>query len=132
MNSLLTSVIINHLLLYVAIMSRCVFLPVSTYKIVHSFSKFKSTLTSIIGDSTRLFFIRRPRNKRSGPTCLVLSPTRELAQQIEMEVKKFSYRGIRRFLLLFLLLWIWLIILSLISKILVEWTYWMNDTYMTA
>ncbi|XP_048256269.1 probable ATP-dependent RNA helicase DDX43 isoform X4 [Haliotis rufescens] len=36
-----------------------------------------------------------PREKRGGPNVLVLSPTRELAQQIEVEVKKINYRGIR-------------------------------------
>ena len=37
----------------------------------------------------------RPRKKRGGPTVLILSPTRELALQIEAESKKYSYRGIR-------------------------------------
>ena len=37
----------------------------------------------------------RPRAQRDGPTVLVLSPTRELALQIESEVKKYKYKGIR-------------------------------------
>jgi ATP-dependent RNA helicase DDX43 len=36
-----------------------------------------------------------PRAERCGPTMLVLSPTRELALQIEDEVKKYSYKGIK-------------------------------------
>ncbi|XP_037557898.1 probable ATP-dependent RNA helicase DDX43 [Dermacentor silvarum] len=36
-----------------------------------------------------------PRDERKGPTCLVLAPTRELAQQIEREAKKYHYRGIK-------------------------------------
>lgn len=36
-----------------------------------------------------------PRDKRIGPNCLVLSPTRELAIQIEQEVKKINYKGIK-------------------------------------
>ena len=36
-----------------------------------------------------------PREKRVGPNVLVLSPTRELAIQIEQEVKKINYKGIR-------------------------------------
>lgn len=37
-----------------------------------------------------------PRSERPGPSVLVLSPTRELALQIEKEVQKFSYKGIKR------------------------------------
>lgn len=36
-----------------------------------------------------------PRSERNGPSALVLSPTRELAQQIETEVNKINYKGIR-------------------------------------
>ena len=36
-----------------------------------------------------------PREERLGPNVLVLSPTRELAIQIEQEVKKINYKGIR-------------------------------------
>lgn len=38
-----------------------------------------------------------PRTSRTGPTVLVLCPTRELAQQIEKEVNKINYKGIKRF-----------------------------------
>lgn len=36
-----------------------------------------------------------PRSKRGGPNVLVLAPTRELAIQIEKEVAKYSFRGMR-------------------------------------
>ena len=36
-----------------------------------------------------------PREQRIGPTVLVLSPTRELALQIEVEVGKYKYRDIK-------------------------------------
>ena len=36
-----------------------------------------------------------PRGERGGPTVLVLSPTRELALQIESESNKYSYKGIK-------------------------------------
>lgn len=36
-----------------------------------------------------------PRSERTGPTVLVLAPTRELALQIEREVKKYSYKQMK-------------------------------------
>lgn len=36
-----------------------------------------------------------PRGTRGGANVLVLAPTRELALQIEMEVKKYSFRGMK-------------------------------------
>uniref|UniRef100_A0A3B1JYL6 RNA helicase n=1 Tax=Astyanax mexicanus TaxID=7994 RepID=A0A3B1JYL6_ASTMX len=36
-----------------------------------------------------------PRNKQSGPGMLVLTPTRELALQIEVECNKYSYKGFK-------------------------------------
>ncbi|XP_003707581.1 putative ATP-dependent RNA helicase DDX43 [Megachile rotundata] len=36
-----------------------------------------------------------PRSERSGPNVLIMAPTRELALQIEKEVNKYSYHGIK-------------------------------------
>lgn len=36
-----------------------------------------------------------PRSERKGPNVLVLAPTRELALQIETEVSKYSFRGMK-------------------------------------
>lgn len=36
-----------------------------------------------------------PRHEREGPTVLILAPTRELALQIDKEVAKYQYRGIK-------------------------------------
>lgn len=35
-----------------------------------------------------------PREERGGPSVLVIAPTRELALQIDREVKKYHYKGI--------------------------------------
>lgn len=45
-------------------------------------------------DNFLLDYVSRPRADRFGPSMLVLSPTRELAQQIQAEVNKYSYKGI--------------------------------------
>ncbi|XP_028156362.1 probable ATP-dependent RNA helicase DDX43 [Ostrinia furnacalis] len=36
-----------------------------------------------------------PRDQREGPTVLIMAPTRELALQIDKEVSKYQYRGIK-------------------------------------
>lgn len=36
-----------------------------------------------------------PRAERNGPNVLVLAPTRELAIQIQEEVKKYNFRGMK-------------------------------------
>lgn len=35
-----------------------------------------------------------PRSQRKGPSVIIMAPTRELAQQIEVEAKKYKYQGI--------------------------------------
>lgn len=40
-------------------------------------------------------FQTQPRSERVGPNVLVLAPTRELALQIQEEVAKYSYRGMK-------------------------------------
>lgn len=44
-----------------------------------------------------LWFLRSPKPERNGPGMLVLTPTRELALQIEAECKKYSYLDYKRF-----------------------------------
>ena len=51
-----------------------------------------------------LSYVSSPRGERGGPNVLVLSPTRELALQIEAEVNKFHYKGIKRCGIVLLLL----------------------------
>lgn len=36
-----------------------------------------------------------PRSQRGGPNILILAPTRELALQIEKEVEKYQFRGMK-------------------------------------
>lgn len=36
-----------------------------------------------------------PRGERGGPNVLVMAPTRELALQIEKEVAKYQFRGMK-------------------------------------
>ena len=40
-----------------------------------------------------------PRVERGGPNVLILAPTRELAQQIQTEINKISYKRIRRYVI---------------------------------
>jgi len=53
------------------------------------------TLAFLLPAFVHLDLQSTPRNKRKGPSVLVLAPTRELVLQIESEVKKYSYKGIK-------------------------------------
>lgn len=48
-----------------------------------------------------------PRSQRGGANVLVMAPTRELALQIEKEVKKYSYRNIKWLVIAFKFYWLW-------------------------
>ncbi|XP_025405946.1 probable ATP-dependent RNA helicase DDX43 [Sipha flava] len=53
------------------------------------------TLAFLLPAFIHIDFQPTPRNERKGPSVLVLAPTRELVLQIESEVKKYSYKGIK-------------------------------------
>ncbi|VVC27032.1 Hypothetical protein CINCED_3A004670 [Cinara cedri] len=53
------------------------------------------TLAFLLPAFIHIDFQPTPRNERKGPSILVLAPTRELVLQIESEVKKYSYKGIK-------------------------------------
>ena len=58
------------------------------------------------------------RSERSGPSVLIMAPTRELAQQIEREVAKFPWKGIKWYFFFFffveqLSLYLFFVIISL-------------------
>jgi superfamily II DNA/RNA helicase len=51
---------------------------------------------SVTGNLILMFPFQRAREKRNGPGMLVLTPTRELALQVEAECSKYSYKGLKR------------------------------------
>ncbi|CAI6363386.1 unnamed protein product [Macrosiphum euphorbiae] len=53
------------------------------------------TLAFLLPAFIHIDFQPTPRSERKGPSILVLAPTRELVLQIESEVKKYSYKGIK-------------------------------------
>lgn len=53
------------------------------------------TLAFLLPAFIHIDFQSTPRSERKGPSILVLAPTRELVLQIESEVKKYSYKGIK-------------------------------------
>lgn len=53
------------------------------------------TLAFLLPAFIHIDFQPTPRSERKGPSILVLAPTRELVLQIESEVKKYNYKGIR-------------------------------------
>nr|XP_053646915.1 probable ATP-dependent RNA helicase DDX43 [Cherax quadricarinatus] len=55
----------------------------------------RKTLAFILPALLHIVAQPTPRLERVGPTCLVLAPTRELAQQIEREVLNYQYKNIQ-------------------------------------
>lgn len=53
------------------------------------------TLAFLLPGMIHTEFQSTPRGTRGGANVLVLAPTRELALQIEMEVKKYSFRNMK-------------------------------------
>ncbi|KAL4088911.1 hypothetical protein QTP88_023994 [Uroleucon formosanum] len=53
------------------------------------------TLAFLLPAFLHIDFQPTPRSERKGPSILILAPTRELVLQIESEVKKYSYKGIK-------------------------------------
>lgn len=59
------------------------------------FNKTGKTLAFLLPALIHIEAQTTPRESRDGPTVLILSPTRELALQIEKEINKYSYRDIK-------------------------------------
>lgn len=53
------------------------------------------TLAFLLPMFIHVFNQTTPITERKGPSALVITPTRELAIQIEQEIKKYSYKGLR-------------------------------------
>lgn len=61
-------------------------------------TNFKSTMNVHVSETGTLiicFSLQRAREKRNGPGMLVLTPTRELALQVQAECSKYSYKGLK-------------------------------------
>jgi len=68
---------------------------VKKYIIITFFQIIGKTLAFLLPALVHIDNQTTPRGQRLGPNVLVLSPTRELAIQIEQEVKKINYKGIK-------------------------------------
>lgn len=64
---------------------------IRNYKIIISGKTLAFLLPALIHIDGQVI----PREERTGPNVLVMAPTRELALQIEKEVAKYSYHGIK-------------------------------------